>query len=78
MNGATPEPSGVTVRVQPNGPLLVAGPITLVDPTGKPVPLPPGRPTAFCRCGHSTMKPFCDGSHSASGFRAADPAPPRT
>jgi CDGSH-type Zn-finger protein len=67
----------VTVQTQPNGPYLVAGPIHLVDPTGKPVALPPGRPVALCRCGQSMMKPFCDGSHSRVGFQAAEPAPAR-
>ena len=35
--------ANVTVTVKPNGPLLVVGPITLVDPTGQPVALPAGR-----------------------------------
>ena len=24
--------------------------------------------TAFCRCGHSENKPYCDGAHRKSGF----------
>jgi CDGSH-type Zn-finger protein len=73
---ADPTPS-VTITCKPNGPLLVAGPITLIDPTGKTVPTPAGKPVALCRCGHSTMKPYCDGSHGPSGFKASDPAPAR-
>ena len=45
-----------------DGPLLVRGAIDLRDSRGEPVPA--GRATiALCRCGSSTIKPFCDGSH---------------
>lgn len=60
---------------RPNGPYLVEGEIELVDPTGARVDLA-GRPKiALCRCGHSSQKPLCDGTHSRAGFAAAEAAP---
>ena len=53
----------------PDGPLLVRGPVRLVDATGEVVPL--RRPTiALCRCGRSRIKPFCDGTHKAGSGSA--------
>ncbi|MCS6861074.1 MAG: CDGSH iron-sulfur domain-containing protein [Abditibacteriales bacterium] len=64
----------VTIKALPNGPYLVEGDVTLLDPTGQAV-VPPKRPFALCRCGSSSKKPFCDGTHSKIGFQAADAAP---
>jgi CDGSH-type Zn-finger protein len=52
-----------------DGPLLVRGSFTLVDGEGNPI----GRgrnPVALCRCGKSSARPFCDGTHKLIGFRA--------
>ena len=62
------------ITVRPNGPYLVQGDVELHDPTGKAVPVQPGATIALCRCGGSTTKPFCDGTHSKIGFRAAEAA----
>ncbi|CAA9492500.1 MAG: hypothetical protein AVDCRST_MAG53-1612 [uncultured Solirubrobacteraceae bacterium] len=56
-----------------NGPLRVegAGELELYDHDGSPVDLE-GRDTVYlCRCGGSTNKPFCDGTHSKAGFDGA-------
>ncbi len=50
----------------PNGPLLVTGNLTLRTPTGRVAWR--GRKCALCRCGGSSNKPFCDGSHKTNGF----------
>lgn len=62
--------SDVTVRTLKNGPLLVQGPIQILDAAGKPItPAQPTDTVALCRCGHSKTKPFCDGSHKAANFQ---------
>ncbi len=66
----------VTIRMRPNGPFLVEGPVTILDPEGKPFPLNPDKPAvALCRCGHSANKPFCDGTHKSCGFDSSEAAP---
>lgn len=60
----------VQVTATENGPYKVTGPIELLDPEGKPIPLP-GSTVFLCRCGGSTNKPFCDGTHSKIGFDGA-------
>lgn len=63
-----------TIKVRRNGSLLVTGDdVTLIDWNGNAYPLAT-RPFALCRCGASTRKPFCDGSHSRIGFAAAEAA----
>ena len=58
-----------------NGPLRVQGPFRLVDAGGAEYDLSErGEVVALCRCGASTTKPFCDGTHSRVGFEAAERA----
>ncbi len=60
------------VRITPteNGPYKVEGPIELLDVEGNPIEAP-GSTIFLCRCGASTNKPFCDGTHSKIGFQGA-------
>lgn len=54
------------VEALPNGPLLVYGTLTVKDAKGNQ--RLENKTTAFCRCGHSQNKPFCDGAHKKMGF----------
>jgi CDGSH-type Zn-finger protein len=64
----------VIIRCRENGPLVVQGPVQLLDHLGNPIPIPGNKEQiALCRCGHSRNKPFCDGSHRTCGFRSANP-----
>jgi CDGSH-type Zn-finger protein len=66
----------VTIKVFQNGPYLVQGDdATVIDWNGVAYPVAK-RPFALCRCGGSTTKPFCDGTHSKMGFKAAEAAVP--
>ena len=62
------------IRVRRNGPYRVEGDeITVVDWEGREYTFD-RLPIALCRCGASTNKPFCDGTHSKIGFQAAEAA----
>lgn len=54
------------VEVAVNGPLLVYGNITVKDRDGNETKK--NKVTAFCRCGASSNKPYCDGTHRKIGF----------
>ena len=62
----------VTITSAENGPLLVSGSVEVVSGTGHTI----NRcvKTALCRCGGSSNKPYCDGTHKTNGFRST-PAP---
>ena len=66
----------IVIRCRENGPLVVQGPVRVVDHLGNEYTPPAGKEfVALCRCGASKNKPFCDGSHRACGFQSGPAAP---
>lgn len=58
----------MTITTYDDGPLLVRGDFALRRRDGTRID--PGRATvALCRCGHSSRKPFCDGTHKQVRMR---------
>lgn len=58
----------VQVKLLANGPLMLDGPVEIVNGEGE-VCVSTGR-AAICRCGASENRPFCDGKHKVCGFEA--------
>jgi CDGSH-type Zn-finger protein len=83
MSNPTSEPK---VTVTKNGPYLVSGAVPLNRQTigtdreggsekwiaGESIPAKESY--ALCRCGHSSTKPFCDGTHKKVGFDGTETA----
>ena len=64
----------VTIRLRKNGPYVVeSDEVRVIDWTGAEYSIE-RQPIALCRCGASTTKPFCDGTHSKIGFAAGEAA----
>jgi CDGSH-type Zn-finger protein len=64
----------ITIRLRRNGPYVIEGDdVRVVDWNGVEY-TSARKPVALCRCGASTTKPFCDGTHSRIGFQAAEEA----
>ncbi|MDQ3093280.1 MAG: CDGSH iron-sulfur domain-containing protein [Actinomycetota bacterium] len=62
-------PERPTITTYRDGPLLVRGPIELLDQDGTVIDT--GRRTvALCRCGKSRTRPLCDGTHRLVHFSA--------
>jgi CDGSH-type Zn-finger protein len=66
----------VTIETIKNGPYSGKGAVELIDADGNAFPVE--KRMALCRCGASTTKPFCDGTHSKIGFQAAEKAVPES
>ncbi|MBA3619884.1 MAG: CDGSH iron-sulfur domain-containing protein [Actinomycetota bacterium] len=70
-----PDPR-VVIAPTEDGPLIIRGDFVILDGEGGEID--PGRRTvALCRCGQSGLKPFCDGTHRSTGFRAPAAGPDR-
>ncbi len=81
------EPKNVQkIKVSKNGPYLISGGIPIqkqvitTDSDGTPIKwlastkYPPQENCALCRCGQSSNKPFCDGTHLKVGFDGTETA----
>ena len=70
----------VEIEVRDSGPYRVRGPISLLDADGNAYDVDDHRIggedgfVALCRCGDSSTKPFCDGTHKRNGFDAGERA----
>ncbi len=74
------------IKILPRGPYLVDGDLPLQQAVieidgqgtsqrwgeGKKYENHPGAPYCLCRCGHSTTKPYCDGSHAHHNFEGEE------
>src|SRR5256885_15782224 len=73
-------PEETRITPNPNGPLVVQGPVKIVTPDGRELPVPPrkdGRPAevgVLCLCGGAATKPFFDGSYKRNGLSKGPPA----
>jgi len=56
----------VTITPSEDGPYIVSGPAVLTAPDGRVIEHPD--PMSICRCGGSSNKPFCDGTHKVAEF----------
>ena len=58
----------LVITLKPNAMLIAKGPMQIQSEDGKYTT--ERNKAAFCRCGHSKNKPFCDASHKSCGFTA--------
>jgi CDGSH-type Zn-finger protein len=65
----------VVIKARHNGPYKITGPVKITDADGNEYDLSEkGEAVALCRCGGSSTKPFCDGTHKKNGFEAGERA----
>lgn len=60
-----------TITPSPDGPLMIRGNLVIETPQGEQREVR----AALCRCGHSSNKPYCDGTHAKVGWKSTpDPS----
>ena len=59
-------PAPARVTCSRDGPLYLRGNLTVANAEGEPIAT--AYRLALCRCGASSNKPYCDGSHTEAGF----------
>jgi CDGSH iron-sulfur domain-containing protein 3 len=72
----------VEIEVRESGSYRVRGPVRVVDADGNKYDVSQKLVwesedgfVALCRCGRSSIKPFCDGTHKRNGFKATEREP---
>lgn len=63
---ASQNPSKLTISVIKDGPITFRGRLRMHNQFGQECVKMRG---SLCRCGQSASKPFCDGSHTRTGFK---------
>ena len=66
MSDQTPCTERVTLTLKPAGPIIIEGPVVILNNAGDEVTPPPSKipgQIKLCGCGFSKTRPFCDGSH---------------
>ncbi len=61
----------IEIKVSNNGPYVIMGNATYTDADGNKQTTP-GKAIALCRCGGSSNKPFCDGTHNKIDFESPE------
>lgn len=61
-----------TIKIMENGPIRIEGEFDLISEEGQKLGEGGYMKIAICRCGRSSKKPFCDGSHKHDHAQALD------
>jgi uncharacterized Fe-S cluster protein YjdI len=64
--GSTSNTDPFQIEILKDGPILIKGQLMVKLPSGGEELK--DKMTAFCRCGASANKPYCDGAHRKAGF----------